>query len=93
VDHHNFHGKDIPHIKLDPKMKIEDLVEVYARSGYNARKLGEAAKLYSKMINEDAIICLTVSGAMTPVGIGGIIQTLIERGSFCMGISCKTRTL
>jgi deoxyhypusine synthase len=80
VDHHHFHGKDIPHIKLDPKMKIEDLVEVYARSGYNARKLGEAAKLYSKMINEDAIICLTVSGAMTPVGIGGIIQTLIERG-------------
>jgi deoxyhypusine synthase len=80
VDHHHFHGKDIPHIKLDPKMKIEDIVEVYARSGYNARKLGEAAKLYSKMIKEDAVICLTVSGAMTPVGIGGIIQTLIERG-------------
>jgi len=80
VDHHNFHGKDIPHIKLDPKMKIEDIVEVYARSGFNARKLGEAAKLYSKMIKEDAVICLTVSGAMTPVGIGGIIQTLIERG-------------
>ena len=32
------------------------------------------------MIKEDAVICLTVSGAMTPVGIGGIIQTLIERG-------------
>ncbi len=80
MDHHHFHGKDIPHIKLDPKMKIEDIVEVYARSGYNARKLGEAAKLYSKMIKEDAVICLTVSGAMTPVGIGGIIQTLIERG-------------
>lgn len=80
MDHHHFHGKDIPHIKLDPKMKIEDIVEVYARSGYNARKLGEAAKLYSKMIKENAVICLTVSGAMTPVGIGGIIQTLIERG-------------
>jgi len=25
-------------------------------------------------------ICLTVSGALTPVGFGGIIQTLIERG-------------
>ncbi len=80
MDHHHFHGKDIPHIKLDPKMKIKDIVEVYARSGYNARKLGEAAKLYSKMIKEDAVICLTVSGAMTPVGFGGIIQTLIERG-------------
>ena len=80
MDHHHFHGKDIPHIKLDPKMKIEDIVEVYARSGYNARKLGEAAKLYSKMIKEDAVICLTFTGALTPVGIGGIVQTLIERG-------------
>ena len=61
-------------------MKIEDIIEVYARSGYNARKLGEAAKLYSKMIKEDAVICLTMTGAMTPVGMGGIVQTLIERG-------------
>jgi len=78
--HHHFHGKDIPHVKLDPKMKIQDLVKVFARSGYNGRQLGEAAQLYSKMIREDAVICLTVAGAMTPVGFGGIIQTLIEKG-------------
>ncbi len=80
MDPHKFHGKDIPHIKLDPNMTIEDLVEVFASSGYNGRQLGEAAKLYAKMIKEDATICLTVSGAMTPVGFGGIIKTLIERG-------------
>lgn len=80
MDHHSFKGKDIPHIKLNPKMKIEDLVEIYAGSGYNARKLGEAAKLYAKMIKENATICLTISGAMTPVGFGGIFKTLIERG-------------
>jgi len=80
VDHHSFEGKDIPHIKLDPKMTIEDLVDVYASSGYNGRLLGEAAKLYAKMIKEDATICLTVSGAMTPVGFGGIFKTLIEKG-------------
>jgi deoxyhypusine synthase len=80
MDPHQFHGKDIPHIKLDPKMNIEDLVEVFASSGFNGRQLGEAAKLYAKMIEEDATICLTVSGAMTPVGFGGIIKTLIERG-------------
>lgn len=78
--HHSFSGKNIPHIKLDPKMSIQDLIEVYAGAGYNGRKLGEAAKLYSKMIEEDATICLTVSGAMTPVGFGGIIKSLIERG-------------
>jgi len=80
MDPHKFHGKDIPHIKLDPKMTIEDLVDIYANSGYNGRQLGDAAKLYAKMIKEDATICLTVSGAMTPVGFGGIIKTLIERG-------------
>ena len=80
MDPHKFHGKDIPHIKLDPKMNIEDLVDVFANSGFNGRQLGEAAKLYAKMIEEDATICLTISGAMTPVGFGGIIKTLIERG-------------
>ena len=80
VDPHKFHGKDIPHIKLDEKMTIEDLVNVFASSGFNGRQLGEAAKLYAKMIEENATICLTVSGALTPVGFGGIIKTLIERG-------------
>ena len=80
MDPHKFHGKDIPHIKLDPKMTIEDLVEVFASSGFNGRQLGDAAKLYAKMIKEDVTICLTVAGAMTPVGFGGIIKTLIERG-------------
>ena len=61
-------------------MTIEDLVEVFASSGFNGRQLGDAAKLYAKMIKEDATICLTVAGAMTPVGFGGIIKTLIERG-------------
>lgn len=80
MDHHHFRGKDIPHFKLTPDMGIEDLVEIFASSGYNARKLGEAAKLYCKMIEHDATICLTVSGAMTPVGFGGIFKSLIERG-------------
>ena len=61
-------------------MTIEDLVNVFANSGFNGRQLGDAAKLYAKMIKDDATICLTVSGALTPVGFGGIIKTLIERG-------------
>lgn len=80
VNPHEFHGRDIPHVKLEPGMDIGDLVDVFEGSGFNGRKLGEAAKLYSRMIREDATICLTVSGAMTPVGFGGIIKTLIERG-------------
>ena len=80
MNNHHFHGKDIPHIKLDPKMTIEDLIEIYSNSGFNGRRLGEAAKLYAKMIKNNATICLTISGALTPVGFGGIFKTLIERG-------------
>ena len=47
MDHHNFKGNDIPHIKLDPNMSIEDLVKIYSESGFNGRKLGEAAKVLS----------------------------------------------
>ncbi len=78
--HHHFHGKDIPHIKINSKTSIEELVDIFANSGYNGRQLGEAAKLYARMIQEDVTICLTVAGAMTPVGFGGIIKTLIEKG-------------
>jgi len=80
MDHHNFRGREIPHIKLSPKMTIEELVEIYSRTGFNGRQLGEAAKLYAKMIKENATICLTIAGALTPVGFGGIFKTLIERG-------------
>ena len=49
MDQHNFKGKNIPHINLNPEMTIEDLVDVYSKSGYNGRQLGEAAKLYAKI--------------------------------------------
>lgn len=80
MDHHKFEGKDIPHIDLDPDTSIEDLIEMFSRTGYNAKQLGRAAKMWADMIKNDATICLTVSGAMTPVGHGGIIKSLIERG-------------
>ena len=80
MDYHHFRGNPIPHIQMTPDMGINDLVEIFAGTGYNARQLGEAAKLYCKMIEDDATICLTVAGAMTPVGFGGLFKTLIERG-------------
>ncbi len=80
MDHHHFRGNAIPHIEVDNKTKIEDLIEIFANSGYNARSLGQAAKLYCKMIEDDATICLAIAGAMTPVGFGGIFKSLIENG-------------
>ncbi|MEM0480529.1 MAG: deoxyhypusine synthase [Candidatus Nitrosocaldus sp.] len=79
-DRHSFTGKDIPYAKISKDMSIEQLIELYASAGYNARRLGEAAKLFYKMIDDDATICLTVAGAMTPIGYGGIIKELIDYG-------------
>lgn len=61
-------------------MDVSELIELYASAGYNARKLGEAAELFYRMIDDDATICLTISGAMTPIGYGGLVKDLIERG-------------
>ena len=61
--------------------KVVDFVDkVFARSGYNARRLGEACRLYKRMLNEDVTVCLTLAGAMTPIGMSGPIIKLIENG-------------
>ena len=77
---HSFTGKKIPHARIDQDMNISQLIELYASAGYNARKLGEAAKLFYRMIDDDATICLTISGAITPIGYGGLVKGLIESG-------------
>lgn len=80
VDPHGFDGNAIPHMRLDADMTVSDLVDAYAASGYNARSLGEAAKVYLEMIRSGATICLTISGALSPVGLGGAVRALMERG-------------
>ena len=80
MDPHGFDGRNIPYMQLDPQMTVSDLVDAYAASGYNGRSLGEAARLYLEMIRSGATICLTVSGALSPVGLGGVVRSLIERG-------------
>src|SRR6187200_73433 len=61
-------------------MSISDLISFYGSTGFNARRLSEAAAMFKKMIETDATTCLTISGAMTPIGLGKSIATLIERG-------------
>lgn len=80
MDPHGFDGNPIPHMSLDSNMTISDLVDAYAASGYNGRSLGNAAKLYLEMIHKGATICLTISGALSPAGLGGVVRSLMERG-------------
>jgi len=68
-------------VKLKKGMSIPELIKLYNSSGsFQGGRLGEAALLFQKMVQENTSICLTLSGAMTPAGMGGVIISLIENG-------------
>jgi deoxyhypusine synthase len=70
-------GKMIEPLALRGNENVADFVDnVFS----NARKLGEACELYSRMIDEDSTICLTLAGAMTPIGMSGPVISMMERG-------------
>jgi deoxyhypusine synthase len=73
-------GRTIEPIRLRKGMSVQSLMEVYGGMGFNARRLYEAAQVWAEMIREDATICLTLAGAMTPVGMSGALITLMEKG-------------
>ena len=74
-------GPQIEPLQLGGNENVADLIDnVYARSGFNARRLSEAAQLVSRMIEDNATIGLTLAGAMTPIGMSGVLMSLIEAG-------------
>ena len=78
---HKVCGRMIEPLQLKGSEHVRDMVDnVFARSGFNARRLAEACQLFSRMIEEDVTIALTLAGAMTPIGMSGPIISLIENG-------------
>src|SRR6187401_2074928 len=61
-------------------MTISQLVHFFGSTGYNARRLFEAANIMKEMIDNRCTTCLTLAGALTPIGMGNTIKTLIENG-------------
>ena len=77
---HSFSGNKIDPPEISASMTVSDLIDVFGKTGYNARRLAEAAEIMIKMMESDATVCLTIAGAMTPIGFGKIISTMIENG-------------
>src|SRR5512146_2260766 len=68
-------------MRLRRGMSVVDLVDVYRKAGaFNGGRLAEACDLFGRMIDSNATIALTVTGAMSPAGLGGAIQAMIEAG-------------
>jgi deoxyhypusine synthase len=74
-------GAAIEPLVLPGNETVVDMIDnVFANSGFNGRRLAEACQLFSRMIDSNATIALTVAGAMTPIGMSGPIMELIKRG-------------
>src|SRR5436309_12010312 len=61
-------------------MTVSQLVHFFGSTGYNARRLFEAANIMKEMIESGCTTCLTLAGALTPIGIENTIRTLIKNG-------------
>src|SRR6059058_641019 len=82
--HHYLHG--ISHRRIDPPALTKDtpLTRVIEEAflSYNAGRLREACRLYAgKMLADDAVVGLSLSGALTPAGLGmSCLVPLMEAG-------------
>ncbi len=75
------HARRIKALKIPAGSKFSDLVGVYADSGsFQAGRIATACRIYETMLKEKATIGLTLAGAMTPTGMGGLISQMIEKG-------------
>lgn len=81
-DHaHLMGGRTVDPLQLGDAAAVKDFIDrVFGHSGFNARRLAEACRLYDRMIQEDATVCLTLAGAMTPIGMSGVVVELMKRG-------------
>lgn len=77
---HNFSGRKIDPPTITSDMDVRDLVEYFGATGFNARRLYEALQITKRMMDDGACVCLTLAGALAPIGLGRAISTLIENG-------------
>lgn len=80
--------KNIEPIKIKKNISLVQLVDnVYSNMGYNAKRLAESCEIYNRMIEQDAVVALTLAGAMTPIGMHGAIIQMMECGFIDLIIS------
>jgi deoxyhypusine synthase len=67
-------------ISVDPDKTISELVADMSLTGFQGRKLGEAADVWTAMLKKrEIVIWLGLAGAMVPAGMRQIIAYMIRR--------------
>lgn len=72
----------VQHIKLWPRMTVDQLVREFDRSGsFGAGRLSTACDIYERMVrDEGCVIFLGLAGPLIPGGLRAVIVDLIRRG-------------
>ncbi|HTY01047.1 MAG TPA: deoxyhypusine synthase [Bacteroidota bacterium] len=73
-------GKEISHSPMAKNIRVDALVDSYFQA-YNAARLREGCQLYAgKMLERDVFIGMSLTGALTPAGLGSCIVPLMKSG-------------
>ena len=67
-------------VEIQPDRTVSELLSDMALTGFQGRKLGEAAEVWTSMLKKrEVVIWMGVAGAMVPAGMREIITYLIRR--------------
>jgi deoxyhypusine synthase len=74
-------GRKITPSPMPPGMNVQGLVDFYF-TAYNAARIREACQIFTqKILQPNVTVGLTISGALTPTGMGyNLVTPLIENG-------------
>ncbi len=73
-------GKKINPSKIHKNLSIDELIDKHFQA-YNSARLAEACRVFTeKMLDDDVTIGMSLTGALTPAGLGSSIIPLIENG-------------
>lgn len=63
---------------FQPKKSVHEALEQFSAGAFQARQLGSAYKIWREMINKNAEIVLTLSGALVPAGLRACVVECIQ---------------
>lgn len=72
-------GRRMSHPPLSGGLDVPTLIDTYFNA-YNGARLREACQLFVKLLDQDATVGVTLSGALTPAGLGPVLTPLIRAG-------------
>lgn len=73
--------KNVKQLKISENTKIDELINSLKDTGFNAKRLALACKIYKEMVDDkDCVKFFGLAGALVPAGMRGIIHDFIKEG-------------